>query len=35
VSLTDQPRGKEYEYRIIAIKKAGEGEPSNTVVVAL
>jgi hypothetical protein len=35
VSLTDQTRGKEYEYRIIAANKAGDGEPSNTVMVVL
>jgi hypothetical protein len=33
--LPDQPRGIEFEYRIIAVNKAGDGEPSNTVVVVL
>ncbi len=34
-TLVEQPRGKELEYRIIAINKAGEGEPSNTEMVVL
>jgi len=34
-TLVEQPRGKELEYRIIAVNKAGEGEPSNTEMVVL
>jgi len=33
--LVDQPRGPELEYRIIAVNKAGVGQPSNTVMVVL
>ncbi len=34
-TLVEQPTGKEMEYRIIAVNKAGEGEPSNTAMVVL
>jgi len=34
-TLVEQPTGKELEYRIIAVNKAGEGEPSNTVMAVL
>ncbi len=34
-TLLEQPKGKELEYNIIAVNKAGEGEVSNTVMVVL
>jgi hypothetical protein len=34
-TLTDQERGKVWEYRVIAINKAGESLPSNTVTAVL
>ncbi len=33
--LTGQERGRECEYRVIAINKAGESTPSNTVMAVL
>jgi len=33
--LVKQPKGKELEYRTIAVNKAGDGEPSNTEMVVL
>ena len=33
--IIDQPRGKELEYRIVAVNKADDGEASNTVMVVL
>ena len=35
VMLTDQERGKEYEYRVVAVNKAGESGTSNTVTAVL
>ena len=32
---TDEQRGKEWEYRVMAVNKADEGTPSNTVMAAL
>ena len=34
-SLGEQPKGKELEYHIIAVNKAGEGELSNTEMVVV
>jgi len=34
-TLVEQPKGKELEYRIVAVNKAGDGEPSNTEMVVL
>ncbi|MCK4786183.1 MAG: fibronectin type III domain-containing protein [Desulfobacteraceae bacterium] len=34
-TLVEQPTGKELEYRIIAVNKAGEGKPNNTVMMVL
>ncbi|UCC29353.1 MAG: fibronectin type III domain-containing protein [Phycisphaerales bacterium] len=34
-TLSGQERGKEWEYRVIAVNKAGEGEASNTVMAVL
>ena len=35
ITLVDQPEKTELEYRVIAVNKAGEGQPSNTVMVVL
>ncbi|MBN1943223.1 MAG: fibronectin type III domain-containing protein [Phycisphaerae bacterium] len=35
VNLVDQPRGKELEYQVIAVNKAGPGEESNTVMCVM
>ena len=34
-TLVEQPTGIELEYRIVAVNKAGDGEPSNTAMVVL
>ncbi|WP_417910851.1 fibronectin type III domain-containing protein [Candidatus Electronema sp. PJ] len=33
--INNQTRGKEFEYRVIAVNKAGEGGPSSTVTAVL
>ena len=35
IILTNQERGKEWEYRVLAVNKASEGQPSNTVMAVL
>lgn len=35
ITLSNLERGKEWEYRVLAVNKAGEGEPSNTVMAVL
>ena len=35
ITLSDQARGEELEYRVLAVNKAGEGEASNTVMAVL
>ena len=35
ITLNNQERGKEWEYRVIAVNKAGESEASNTVTAVL
>ncbi len=34
-TLANQERGKEWEYQVIAVNKAGEGAPSNSVMAVL
>jgi len=34
-TLNNQERGKDWEYRVIAVNKAGEGIPSNTVAAVV
>ena len=35
VALSNQPRGKPLEYKVVAMNKSGDGAESNTVVVIL
>ena len=35
ITLSDQTRGKEWEFRVVAVNKAGEGLSSNTVMAVL
>ena len=34
-TLNNQERGKDWEYRVIAVNKAGEGVPSNTIAAVV
>jgi len=34
-SIGEKPKGKEFEYRVIAINKSSEGQASNMVMVVL
>ena len=34
-TLSNQPRGIRLEFRIVAVNKAGEGEPGNEVLATL
>nr|VFJ45362.1 MAG: Fibronectin type III domain-containing protein [Candidatus Kentron sp. FM]VFJ58906.1 MAG: Fibronectin type III domain-containing protein [Candidatus Kentron sp. FM]VFK12050.1 MAG: Fibronectin type III domain-containing protein [Candidatus Kentron sp. FM] len=35
LTLSGQPSGKQFVFRVVAINKAGEGEPSNGVLAVL
>jgi hypothetical protein len=35
ITLTDHTRATDFEYRVIAINKAGQGQPGNTVMAVL
>nr|VFK22832.1 MAG: hypothetical protein BECKLPF1236A_GA0070988_103601 [Candidatus Kentron sp. LPFa]VFK35427.1 MAG: hypothetical protein BECKLPF1236C_GA0070990_103734 [Candidatus Kentron sp. LPFa] len=35
ITLINQERGKEFEFRVTAINRAGEGTASNTVMAVL
>jgi len=35
ITLMNQERGKQWEYRVLAVNKAGEGQPNNTVMAVL